>query len=113
MALDFPSVLYLDGLLDWLVYKNISEVDLLLGEVSLGAKSFSLELEGKSFLCAGDIAIGHAVVGVGLGGHESNSDGNLAVRPDVSNQRLDLEDVVLEQKEIIFNCFSDCLVFPR
>ena len=44
MALDFSSVLDLDGLLDGLIHKDIAEVDLLLSEICLWAESFSLKL---------------------------------------------------------------------
>lgn len=113
MALDFSSVFYLNWLLDRLIHKDIAKVDLLLSQVSLRAEALSLQLQRKALLCARNIAISHAVVSVGLGGHEGDCDGNFTVWPDLSYQWFDFEDVVLEQKEIIFNGLSDGLIFPR
>lgn len=111
MARDLSSVLDLDGLTDRLVDEDVTEVYLLLGEVCFGTQSFTFEFEWQPFFSTRDIAVSHAIVGVGLEGHKSDSNGDLAVGPDFSNKRLNLEDAILEEEQIVFNGFLDSLVF--
>jgi hypothetical protein len=98
VAFDLPSVFNLDRLFDWLIHKDISKIDLLLSQVSFGSQSFTLQLEWKSLLSTRDIAKGNAFIGIGLGGAKSDGDGDFAVRPNLSNQGLYLENVVLEEE---------------
>lgn len=113
MALNLSAVFDLDGLLDWLIHKHISEVYFLLSEVGLWTDALSFELQWQPFLCAADVAVCQALVVVGLGWHESHSYGNFAVRPDLTYLRLNTEDVVLEQKQIVLDGFADCAVLAR
>jgi hypothetical protein len=111
VALDLPSVLDLNWLFDRLVDKNISKVYFLLCEICLGAKTFPFQFEGKSFFCTRDIAVGDALVSIGLSWAEGDSDSDFTIRPDFSNQRFDLEDVILEEEQVILNGLSDGFVF--
>ena len=45
MALDLPTILDLNGLFDGLVYKNISEIYLLLSEVGLWTDTLTFEFQ--------------------------------------------------------------------
>lgn len=111
MTGNFTSILNLYRLLYWLIDKDIAEIDLLLSEIGLWTQSFSFEFERKSLLCAGNVAVGHAVVGVSLSWHECHCDSNFTVRPDLSQQRLYFEDIILEKEKIVFNGFSNSFVF--
>jgi hypothetical protein len=110
VALDFSSVLDLDGLLDRLINKDIPKVNFLLSQVGLWSKAFSFKFEGKPFFGAGDVAESDAFISIGLSRAEGHSNGNLAVGPDLSNQGFNFEDVILEQKEIVFNSLPDRLI---
>ena len=69
MALDLPTILDLNGLFDGLVYKNISEIYLLLSEVGLWTDTLTFEFQRQSLLSTADIAVRHTFVMVSLGGH--------------------------------------------
>jgi hypothetical protein len=110
VALDLPSVLDLNWLFDRLVDKNISKVYFLLCEICLGAQTFPFQFEGKSFFCTRDIAVGDALVSIGLSWAEGDSDSDFT-RPFLQ-PKVRFEDVVLEEKQVILNGLSDGFVFP-
>lgn len=112
MTRNLTSVLNLNGLSDWLINKNVSEINFLLSKVSFGTQTFTFELKRKPFLCTRNIAVSHTVIGAGSYRHKSNSDGDLWIGPYFSNQRLNSKDFILEQKQVIFNRLSDSLIFP-
>jgi hypothetical protein len=110
VAWDFASVLNLDCLLDGLIDKDVPKIDLLLSKVSLWSKSFSFKLKWESFLCTRNVAIRHTVVSACSDWHKSHSDGDFRVGPDFTDERLDSEDFILEEEEVVFDGFSDSLV---
>lgn len=85
MTWNLPSVFDLDGLLDWLVYKDVTKIDLLLSQVCFRSQTFSLKFQRESFLCTWNVTVRHAIVGTGSHRHKSNSDCYFRVWPDFSN----------------------------
>lgn len=111
MTLYFSSVLDLNRLFDGLIHEDIPKVDLLLSQISFGAKPFSFEFKRKSFFCTRNVAIGNTFVGISLSWAERDSDGDFAIGPNFSNQRFNFKNIVLKQKQIVFNSFSNGFVF--
>ena len=111
MTLDFSPIFNLNGLLDGLIDKNISKVDLLLSKVGLWTQALSFKLQGKSLLSAGNVTESNTFVCVGLSWTEGDCDSNFAVGPDLSHQRFNFENIVLEKEQVIFNSFSDSFIF--
>ena len=111
MAFDLSSVFNLNRLLDGLIHENVSKVDLLLSQIGFRSETLSFQFKRKSFFSTGNVAESNAFIGVGLSWTKSDCDSDFTIRPYLSNQRFYFEDVVLEEKEVIFNGFSNCLVF--
>lgn len=98
MTRNFTSVLNLDCLLNGLVNENVTKVDFLLRQVGFGTQTLAFQLEGKSLLCAGNVTVCHTIVSAGCHRHERDSYGDLRVGPYFPDQRLNPENLVLEQE---------------
>ena len=112
MTRNFTSVLNLDCLLDWLIDENIPEIDLLLCQICFRTKALTFQLKGKPLLCTGNVTVCHTVVSTGRNGHECDSYGDLRVWPYFPHQRLNPENLILKQEQVVLNCFSDSLILP-
>lgn len=110
MAVDLTGVLDADCELFLEVDKDVSNV--LLGEGELGLRTFTLpsHVESKSFLRAGGVAESSARVVIRALRLEGHAASDLGVGPDFSLERLDREDLVLEQHRVVLYCLSDPLV---
>lgn len=111
MTGNLSSVLDLDGLSDGLVYKDISKVDFLLSKVSLRSKSFTFEFQGEPLFSAWNVAVCHAVISACSDRYKSYCDCDFRIGPDLSDKWFNSENFILEKEQIIFNCFSDGLIF--
>jgi hypothetical protein len=110
MAVDFTGVLDADGELFLEVDKDVSNV--LLGKGELGLRTLTLpsHVESKSLLRASGVAESGARVVIWALRLEGHAASNFCVWPDLSLQRLDREDLVLEKHRIVLYSLADSLV---
>ena len=102
MAVDLASIFdtELEGLL--VRHEDVTDVHLGDGELGLGALALAGEVQRQALLVAGDIGEGRAGVVVGTLRTERDTAGHLRVRPNLALERLDLEDLVLEEHFVLW-----------
>ena len=110
MAVDLASVLNADSKLFLEVDKDVSNVLLRAGELVLRALALSCHIEGQSLLGASRVAEGSARVVIRALRLEGHAASDLRVGPDLPLQRLDRENLVLEEHRIVFDGLADPLV---
>lgn len=110
VALYLSPVLYLDRLIYRLVDEDVSEVNLLLSEIGLWPQALPFKLQRQSFLSTRNVTVGNAIVGIGLGGHESDSYCDLAIGPYLTHKGFDFKYVILEKEKIVLDGFADGFV---
>lgn len=109
VAIDFSSVFDSNFKIILVVHEDVSNVHLCDGELSLRAFALTSHVEGESFLRTGDVAKSGAGVVIGSSWFECNATGNFGVWPDLSLQRLNIEDVVLEEHQVFIYSLSNAL----
>ena len=112
MTVDFASIFDAQFKRFLVSDKDVADVHLCDRQLGLWAFALPCEIEGKSLLVAGHVGKGCARVMVGALWAEGHAAGHLSVGPNFSFEWLNLEDLVLEEHFIFFNCLSNGGVFP-
>lgn len=87
--------------------KDVSDVHLGDGKLGLGSLALTGEVKGEALLVARHIGEGRAGVVVRALGSEGHTAGHLCVGPDFALQRLDLEDLILEEHLVFVDGVAD------
>ena len=112
MAVDLSSVLNANREVPLVVNEDVSNILLRKRKRGLWAFALTSHVQSESFLRAGGVAEGGAAVVVGTLRPEGDAARDLGAWPDLTLQRLDGKDLVLEQHGIVVNRLSDALVLP-
>lgn len=110
MTVDFSCVLDTELERFLVSDKDVANIHLRDAKLGLGALALSRKVQRKTLLIASDVSEGSARVVVGALWAESDTTGHLRVGPDLALERLDLENLVLEEHLVFLNGFPDAHV---